>query len=278
MKLNVWLVSLVSVAAAVVLSAPAPAQAQRAVTLERLDVQLWPEYDKPDVLVMMVGHIAAETAMPTTVGLVIPKGVGKPHAVAKHDPSRQGMLMANYTMDETDPGWTTVNVQTEFREFRVEYYAPLDRTTDVRKFVWAMPMIHDAKQVTFQVQEPKGATNMKTVPAATESTKQEDGLTYHNGSFGVAKPGDRLKLEFSYTKSTADTSVPAQVPKAPPVAPMAGGNPPAPAAPVPPIAPIQPPVTPGSGSSSWLMYLLVGVLSAAAMWAFMTLRKPQSKR
>jgi hypothetical protein len=260
---------------------PSSAQAQGAVTLDRLEVQLWPEYDKPEVLVMLVGFISDDTPMPTTVGLKIPKGLSKPHAVAKRDPTRQGLLMADYTMDETDPAWVTVNVTTEFKEFRVEYYAALDRSTPSRKYRWAMPLIHDVKAATFQIQQPKGATDLKVVPAAGDSVTQEDGLTYYSGLLGSATAGQEMSLELSYTKVSMDTSaaaqpIPQQMPPAQP-APMGTMGAVAPSSPV-QVLPLQAPVAPGSGSSSWLMYLLVGVLSAAAMWAFMTLRKPQSRR
>ena len=50
------------------------AQAQTAVTLQALDVELWPDYDESAVLVLLTGTLAANTPLPVTVTLPLPEG------------------------------------------------------------------------------------------------------------------------------------------------------------------------------------------------------------
>ena len=57
--------------------------AQGSLALARLEVGLWPEYDRADVLVIYRGTIAPGAQLPAVVKLRIPALAGAPNAVAE---------------------------------------------------------------------------------------------------------------------------------------------------------------------------------------------------
>ena len=68
---------------------PSRGIAQSEAPLESLKISLWPEYDRPGVLVLYEARIAPEAGAPATIRLPLPYGVDTPHAVAAHYPDGQ---------------------------------------------------------------------------------------------------------------------------------------------------------------------------------------------
>ncbi len=61
---------------------PAPAaHGQAAVSLERVEVAVWPEYDRPGALVIYRIAIAPATTLPASLSFTLPAAVGVPNAV-----------------------------------------------------------------------------------------------------------------------------------------------------------------------------------------------------
>ena len=58
------------------------AQAQGVLRLAELEVDLWPEYDNPGVLVIYKAKLPADVSLPVNVSLKIPAAAGEPFAVA----------------------------------------------------------------------------------------------------------------------------------------------------------------------------------------------------
>ena len=63
-----------------------PAQAQGGANLERLEIAIWPEYDRPSALVIYKARLDTSVDLPAVVRLPIPASVGAPHAVAAWSP------------------------------------------------------------------------------------------------------------------------------------------------------------------------------------------------
>ncbi|HKI86381.1 MAG TPA: hypothetical protein VKA53_06525, partial [Thermoanaerobaculia bacterium] len=99
------------------LAPAAPLQEAEEPAIEHLQVSLWPEYDRPDVLVMLDGEIGSEAGLPATLSLPIPAGV-TPHAVAWRDAS--GLKVANYTLS-TRNSRELVRMTLPQRGFHLEY-------------------------------------------------------------------------------------------------------------------------------------------------------------
>ncbi|MFQ5848169.1 MAG: hypothetical protein ACE5IQ_10940 [Candidatus Methylomirabilales bacterium] len=245
------------------------ATAQTRPPLARLKISLWPEYDRPAVLVMLHGWLAVDAALPAIVPLPMPAQAGKPHAVAKGAPDGE-LLMAQHMVD-VQGDWAKINVMTDMREVRVEYYVDFPTTDPLRRYVFEWPGGLDVKKVTYEVMQPSGAKDLSVRPPPSTQTVGNDGLTYHLGNLGPKTRKDTFSIEISYTKTTPTLTAAALRPSASAVGqtPPAGG------------APGETPATPsGSGGANiWLLALMI-VLGAAlgGAWVFMAKKKPRGKR
>jgi hypothetical protein len=189
-------------AAAALLASSATAQ----VRLEGLEIRLWPEYDRPSVLVILDATLAADTALPAIVPLPMPTAVGAPHAVAKKGPSGS-LLVAQYTVEAADD-WSTVKIITDLLAVHLEYYAPLANADSQRRFRFFWPAGTPISRLSYEVLHPMGATNMSVTPAA-DRVVEADGLTFYQADLGARPGGESFSLTLTYAKQTATLSSPA---------------------------------------------------------------------
>jgi hypothetical protein len=61
---------------------PLLARAQTDTEVEQLEVLLWPEYDRPELLAIQKIRFTPDTDLPATIQLFIPASARTPHAVA----------------------------------------------------------------------------------------------------------------------------------------------------------------------------------------------------
>lgn len=233
--------------------------------LEGLEVALWPEYDRPAVLVMLQGKLAADAALPATVRLPMPVEAGRPHAVAKRD-TGGALLVAQHTVS-VEGTWAKVNVMTDQREVRLEYYVDLATGNPERRYVFDWPGGIDIDQVTFEVMQPIGAEDLSVKPAGRQSVGN-DGITYVLGDLGSKARTDAFSLEVTYTKKTPTlTAVALQ--RLAPAGEVPGGT------------PATPPAGPSGsgGATTWLVVMVIGfAVALAGVWVFIAGRKPQRKQ
>lgn len=183
----------------------APARAQSPLTVSALKIELWPEFDRPAVLVILTGTLDASVSLPATVPVSLPASSGGPYAVAVED--AQGQLVdAPYT---TTPSGEEliVNLQADARTFHVEYYdATLDTSSETRAYTFRWTPSFAVTAATLQVQEPVEASNLSAEPALTPAGAGTFGLNYYSTSLGQLTAGQTVTLDLRYTKSSATLS------------------------------------------------------------------------
>ncbi len=167
-------------------------------TLERLDVGIWPEYDRREALVILEGTLPADVPLPARIALPIPPSAGEPFAVAQVGQGSQ-LLVAPYER-EILGDWAWVVVESESRVFQVEYYTPLTFDGQLRSFSFYWPGGVDLGQLTYGIQHPAGATNMLVVPPGAVTVEQ-DGLTYTSASLGPRTVQESALISFEYSKA-----------------------------------------------------------------------------
>lgn len=249
------------------------AAAETAPRLERLEVTLWPEYDRPAVLVMLHGWLAADASLPAIVYLPMPARAGRPHAVAKRAP--EGTLLVAEHSVEVEGDRARVKVMTDVPEIRLEYYVDLPSTDPRRRYVFEWPGGLDVERVTYEVMQPVGAEDFSVEPAPGTRSIDNNGLTYHLGDLGSKSRNDTFSIGITYAKSTPTLTVLALQPQPPPASQTL------PAASAPGGVPAAPAATPSgrSGAETWLIVLVI--LLAAALggtWLFMSRRKVERER
>lgn len=196
-----WFIALVFI---ITIAAPwVRVQAQSALEIERLQIDIWPEYDKPAVLMIYRMTIAASSTLPAQVSLRIPKAAGSPYNVAMKDVD--GMLY-NLKYDQIADGeWLRINFTSAAAEVQLEYYDPgLTFNGAVRQFQYAWPGDYKVRNLLARIQQPINATDMQLAKGAQimdNGQRLEDGLTYYTIPLdGTIEAGTTFKLQFSYNK------------------------------------------------------------------------------
>jgi len=184
----------------------APLQAQAPVVFVDLGIDLWPEYDRPGVLVIYRGTIAPGVRLPAAMSLRIPAAAGEPSAVAERDPN--GQLTVVQYQREVEGDWATIIFAASRPVIQIEYYDPgIERQEALRTFTFTWPGDFEIGALNISVQQPDLAQNLTTVPAATSQGTSADGLLYQNLDFPGVEAGRTIELAVSYEKVSDQLTV-----------------------------------------------------------------------
>jgi len=193
-----WILSILLI---LILLLPAAAQAQSTQSLSELEIDLWPEYDSPGVLVIYRMTLSAETALPVDMSVRIPTTAGEPFAVAARQ--TEGTLFNLVFTRAVSGEWASIDFTATSSEIQIEYYDDtLQRTGDQRNFAFTMSGDYNIGNLLIQVQQPLDASDMRISPSFGAGTTGGDGLVYYNREVGRVNAGQQVEVSFEYTKST----------------------------------------------------------------------------
>ena len=158
-----------------------PVQAQEEVErLEQLVVDIWPDYDRAAVLILLTGN-AGRHLLPAMVTIPVPEGATI-HAVASVTSDNQ-MFETDYSLDAGQ-----LQLSTADQRFRVEYYAPYEADGLARSFTFSWQSELTVDDLNVSIQQPRAATTMTTDPEADVVGSANDGLQYHDLSCSRCRP------------------------------------------------------------------------------------------
>ena len=189
----------------VLLSALAAAP-QATIVLSDLGIDVWPDYDRPGVLVIYRATLAPESSRPARLVFRIPASAGMPSAVAESPTG--GQLMTLQYVRTVDGDTALIEVTASQPLVQLEYYDPLI-TRDGANRSFAFTWYGDVEVQDFEIslQQPHLAQNFTTVPEAPVATASSDGLVYHALSrVGMAR-GETIQVQVSYEKVSDQLSV-----------------------------------------------------------------------
>ena len=191
------------------LFAALPVAAQTEVTqLDSLTVELWPDYDRPAMLVILTGTLPASATLPATVTIPLP-AEAEINAVARFN--EVDVLV-------TDVEWTQgdgqMTLTTPGSTFHVEYYAPYVATENEVTYGFAWTAGLEIASVAAVVQQPVAATDITIVPAPSGSVTRADGLRYHQIEPRPLAAGEPFTVDVTYTVDTPLLSAPSVSPAA----------------------------------------------------------------
>ena len=199
------------------LGLPADALPQTSVSLSAVEVDLWPEYDRPDMLVIYKITLAPEVPLPAALNLRIPSAAGRPNAVAEKQ--LDGRLTSVTYDQRQDAEWTSLIFSASRPEVQIEYYDPrLERNEATRSFVYTWPADYPVGALSLQVQQPQGAFNLSMDPAAEHTSPTGEGFVYHILHLQARGVGEPVDVTIEYVKESDTLSV-ATLPQAVPVQP-----------------------------------------------------------
>lgn len=186
---------------------PRAAVAQDVTTLSELEVDLWPEFDQPSMLVIYRITLPPEGSFPLDVELRIPTAAGAPNAVAARQ-ANGTLLNLEY---DVSPGseWSQISFTATTPEVQIEYYDPrLEKDGDNRHFEYRWPGDYAVDNFSIQVQQPSGASNMRISPSFGAGETRSDGLVYYTSEIGSVSLGQALGIAIDYQKESDELSAP----------------------------------------------------------------------
>jgi len=182
--------------------------------LASLQIEIWPEYDRPAALVILRGAVAPDAALPADVTLRIPASAGAPSALAYSAAAGANLLNLEHQRTEAKD-FITLRFKVPERFFHVEFYDPTPTGSPERSYTYVWPGDLRVDQLRLTLQEPAAASNFSTQPKLDATANGQDGLRYHSAELGAQPAGKPLPIKVSYTKTDARTSAQIVQPKTP---------------------------------------------------------------
>ncbi len=183
-----------------------PAHAQPPVAISKLEIDLWPEYDQPDMLVIYHVFLSEDVALPANIALRIPSNAGAPANLAYRSDDKN---LYNLTYTQTADGdWESIRFSTPKPEVQLEYYDPqLGKNGSSRNYTFQWPGDYPVDSLTIQVQQPIGASSMQVTPPLGSGVPGSGGMTYFTGDVGPLEAQKTYTVKLSYQKPNDDLSV-----------------------------------------------------------------------
>ena len=177
--------------------------------IDSLDIEIWPDYDRASVLVLLTGTLPGDTQFPALVTLPLPEAA-RINAVARID-GKDGNMKDDISSSTDPPGMLTFS--TPDMRFRVEYYLPYTVNNSQRSFdyTWLAPITVNNFQL--RVQRPTWARSLNTDPAPANVGRGAGGFDYHIFPARAVPAGQPFTLHVDYKMTSTQlsaTSLPRQ--------------------------------------------------------------------
>jgi hypothetical protein len=223
--------------------------------IDTLDIEIWPDYDKASVLVLLTGTLPGDTLLPASVTVPLPEAA-RLNAVARID-GKDGS-MKDDILSSTDPPGTLTFITPDFR-FRVEYYLPYTANQNQRSFDYQWLAAVGVTNFQLRVQRPAAASSLSTEPATANVARSSDGFDYHTFPAQPVPAGQSFSLHVDYKMTTEQLS--------------AAGSPS-------PSTNMQPPALPAASSTgagmNWALAAVVAgglIIVGALIWQMASRRR-----
>ena len=181
--------------------------AQGQIAIDSVTVSLWPEYDKPDMLVINYIMLSKNTALPVQLDVrVAADAILNTVAVGESSGSvtDQGV---KYTTKK-DGDWLVISVVATGSAVQVEYYAPsLQKDAVLRSYSHHWLSDYNVANFGIVFQQPFDATDFTSSLSLQDDGIHSDNLQYYVSNVGIVPAGTTLTFDMSYQKPTDALSV-----------------------------------------------------------------------
>jgi hypothetical protein len=177
---------------------PQRSRAQDEVRLGKLEVLLWPEYDRPEMLVIYQVTMQPEE-VPTVLTFRIPAVAEKP-LVAIRDEDDGNLYEADFTT-QAGGAWIEVTFEVTSAHFQLEYYDPrLTKQGKSRSFEFTWLGDYPVVSASIIAQQPLEASQMQFTPGNVNSFTGVDNLLYYSHQIGSLQKDQTYSFSLSYQK------------------------------------------------------------------------------
>jgi hypothetical protein len=191
------------------LGLPQAAFAQETITLGRVVIQLWPEFDRPSMLVLIGGQVGGDTALPVELHFNLPPGA-EVNAVAYGDLTSGDLLVAPHSVEGDVLTMTSVN-----GTFHIEFYdTSLAMDGETRSYALEWAADYPIDELVIEAQQPIGASDFEMQPGGGMQVTDQFGLPNTRVTRSAVAADEVIGVSVAYAKSdpalTADRLQPPQ--------------------------------------------------------------------
>jgi hypothetical protein len=185
---------------------PSMGRAQEAVRLSTLDVGLWPEHDRPELLVIYRAALPPEVTLPAKITFRIPIEASKPNAVAVGVDAASVADVAYQTQVMGE--WLEVSFVATAPSIQFEYYDPsLQVEGTQRSFQYTWPADYAVDALTLRVLHPIDSQDLTITPTTGRVVQNTDGTSYSVIDVGALPADSPFTIDVSYQKSSDQLNV-----------------------------------------------------------------------
>lgn len=189
----------------VLLSANVSFAQEKNISISKLAISLWPEYDNDQVLVMYRGRVSGDVQLPTEIHFNILPGTVDPHVASV---TLTGLHIHDPFEVKVDDKGTYVSFVLKEMNFHLEYYFnPFTPGVHDKVFSYSYKTYYAVSNFSYEVQQPVGAIDFQTTPISFQEYKDERGITHSQVSAGSLAAGETKKVSVSYYKSSSESSL-----------------------------------------------------------------------
>lgn len=174
--------------------------------LSSLEIDIWPEYDRPNILVIYRLTLSSQISLPVKLSVTIPARAGDPHAVTVRQPDG---VIVNVPYDRVVQGkWAVITFTVNSPDIQLEYYdTNLYQQGKSRYFEYLWPGGFEVDSLIFQVQQPWDAQRLIILPDAKWQQTNKQGMVYYTINMGSLNSSQTYRLSFDYQKASDILSV-----------------------------------------------------------------------
>ena len=167
-------------------------------------VEIWPEFDQPEVLVIFHIQLPDDVTFPAQIALFIPESADI-FAVANED-SSGGLIYTDYATSNLD-GWIQLLITAKSNIIQVEYYQPLTITGNQRQidFKWIASGPVDEFSLIFQ--NPINSSNVRLNPESVSSQLGKYDLIYNSIQSLSLEANQIFQFTATYEKPDNELSI-----------------------------------------------------------------------
>jgi hypothetical protein len=180
---------------AIILISTTVASAQQEVIIDNIYIELRPEFDRPEVLVVYTIALNESLNYPVDISVKIPASSGGPAAV--WEVVEGAPVATTYDVSE-DGDWLSVNIQTETPVVYIDFYDPEFKVQNTkRSYTYKFPPGLISDLVELVIWQPAQSENFQASIELPQLITDELGTTYHVADLNPDEL-NRLEIDFSY--------------------------------------------------------------------------------
>lgn len=188
----------------IVLFVPFSVQAEGNLHFSLVTVDIWPEYDRPAVLMIYHITLAPDTVLPASLSLRVPSDA-EINAVAVVDEGGN-LINAPYNSTIQAP-WSVLSINSTSPQLQVEYYTPLVKEGTTRHIVFNWPGDYAVEKLEVNFLRPLGAESPSISLPPVYTSPGQDGLTNYKVEAADLLPDKPFTLTIDYQRQTDALSI-----------------------------------------------------------------------